>query len=470
MGIESDQLVYDYLSRVGDLAHRQQLPSADRMRLVAGLRNEIDRQRARYEPETAATVRRILQRIGTPEEVLAEVSGGSGAGRGADDDPPARPRRSAGTGSGAVAGASGPADGRGPGASGASGGEGSGREGGVGRGTVLPGVPVPGVPEQRGPGRARGLGRWSGDGADGRDGSGGSGARDGSDGAESAGGKGGKGGRGERAAGRPRLFRRARGKGGAPEEPVPAAPSPTAALPPHLAGADELGSERGEPDWWRVDPVPFGAGSDVPGFAGGIEIPELLRKPRRPADEDEREDEHDDGEDAYEEGAGGTGGRPGGRAALEPPGEPVGRARTVVRALRERRRLLKGTGAPEPAADAAPAGGAARPRPHALLLLAAAVLVAGLVSGLWLLLPAGWALVYVSRVPGPAERKAVLFGLPGAAVAGMAGWVWGRADGRWGEALASGQEARAFVDLWPWGARAAAVGLVLYLVWRSRRP
>ncbi|MCX5198679.1 hypothetical protein OOK31_33145 [Streptomyces sp. NBC_00249] len=70
MGIESDQLVYEYLSRVGDLAQRRQLPSGDRMRLVSALRDEIDRRRAKYEPDTPAAVAKILERIGTPEEVL----------------------------------------------------------------------------------------------------------------------------------------------------------------------------------------------------------------------------------------------------------------------------------------------------------------------------------------------------------------------------------------------------------------
>ncbi|MFF5705901.1 hypothetical protein ACFY7H_26000 [Streptomyces sp. NPDC012794] len=74
MGIESDHLVYEYLSRVGDLAQRRQLSSGDRMRLVAGLRDEIDRRRARYEPDTPAAVRGILDRIGTPEEVLDGVT------------------------------------------------------------------------------------------------------------------------------------------------------------------------------------------------------------------------------------------------------------------------------------------------------------------------------------------------------------------------------------------------------------
>ena len=66
MGIESDQLVFDYLSRVGDLAQQRQLPSGTRMQLVSSLRNEIDRQRAKYDPDSPAAVRRILGRLGTP--------------------------------------------------------------------------------------------------------------------------------------------------------------------------------------------------------------------------------------------------------------------------------------------------------------------------------------------------------------------------------------------------------------------
>ncbi|MDX3537898.1 hypothetical protein PV721_26810 [Streptomyces sp. MB09-01] len=79
MGIESDHLVYEYLSRVGDLAQQRQLSSGDRMRLVAGLRDEIDRRRAKYEPETPAAVRRILERIGTPEEVLDTLGSRQGS-------------------------------------------------------------------------------------------------------------------------------------------------------------------------------------------------------------------------------------------------------------------------------------------------------------------------------------------------------------------------------------------------------
>ncbi|WDN53219.1 hypothetical protein LL058_15975 [Streptomyces clavuligerus] len=70
VGIESDQLVYDYLSRVGDLAQQRHLPSGTRRELVAGLRDEIDRQRARATGDSPAAVRRILGRIGTPDEVV----------------------------------------------------------------------------------------------------------------------------------------------------------------------------------------------------------------------------------------------------------------------------------------------------------------------------------------------------------------------------------------------------------------
>ncbi|TBO54551.1 hypothetical protein EYS09_37920, partial [Streptomyces kasugaensis] len=61
MGIESDQLVFDYLSRVGDLAQQRGLPSGARMRLVATLRAEIDAQQA----DSVSGVKRVLSRLGT---------------------------------------------------------------------------------------------------------------------------------------------------------------------------------------------------------------------------------------------------------------------------------------------------------------------------------------------------------------------------------------------------------------------
>ncbi|MFF8290892.1 hypothetical protein ACF068_16925 [Streptomyces sp. NPDC016309] len=78
MGIESDQLVFDYLSRVGDLAQQRQLSSQTRMRLVSSLRSEIDSRRAK--DDSPGAVRGILTALGTPDEVVdAAASGASGA-------------------------------------------------------------------------------------------------------------------------------------------------------------------------------------------------------------------------------------------------------------------------------------------------------------------------------------------------------------------------------------------------------
>ncbi|MEV7885902.1 hypothetical protein ACWD3I_03940 [Streptomyces sp. NPDC002817] len=84
MGIESDQVVYEYLSRVGDVAQQRQLPSGTRMRLVSELRNEIDRRRAKVPVDSPAAVRRIIARLGSPDDVVTAAgsnpSGGGAAG------------------------------------------------------------------------------------------------------------------------------------------------------------------------------------------------------------------------------------------------------------------------------------------------------------------------------------------------------------------------------------------------------
>ncbi|MFJ3926420.1 HAAS signaling domain-containing protein [Streptomyces sp. NPDC090022] len=319
MGIESDHLVYAYLSEVGDLAQRSQLPSGERMRLVAGLRDEIDRRRARFEPETVSSVRQILDRLGTPEQVLAEHTALAARG------PVAEP------GGG-------------------------------------------GVPAQRGP-----------------------------------------------------------------ERPRPA----TVGLPPHMAGEKELGPE---PDWWRMSkaPGPYGVGQiEVEGFAGGIEYP---RAPERELEADE----------------------PGPEEEREPEAP---QKRSIVRVLLERRRARKADAAAGAGAGAggSGAGAAARPKPHGFLLLAAAVLAVGVVTGYWMLLAFGWAIAYASRVLGPTEKKWVVFGLPGAVFAAAVVWVWGRLNGRWGEPLVDTDLGSAFQGLWPWIVRGAAVASALYLVWRARR-
>ncbi|MFD3544004.1 hypothetical protein ACFWUQ_31500 [Streptomyces sp. NPDC058662] len=230
------------------------------------------------------------------------------------------------------------------------------------------------------------------------------------------------------------------------------APRPAAEpgnVPPHLAGLDELGPSGGEePDWWRVAPGAYGAGPQVEGFAGGIEIPDLFKED--PADPEEEP------------------------APAEPPAGPAGgRARTAVRFLRERRRAAKTAAAAAAAKAAGPEAGAAavvgRARPNALLLLAAALLVVGAAGGYWLLLAVGGLLPFASRVLGPAERKWAVFGPIGAVLVGATVWLWGRMDGRWGAALADDQLSGVLEGMWPWLVRGAAVASALYLVWRARR-
>ncbi|MDX3076014.1 HAAS signaling domain-containing protein [Streptomyces sp. NPDC088354] len=71
MGAEGDRLVLDYLSRVGDLAQTA-LPAARRAELVARLREDIDRERGRG--DSSAAVRRILKRLGSPDEVVRDAA------------------------------------------------------------------------------------------------------------------------------------------------------------------------------------------------------------------------------------------------------------------------------------------------------------------------------------------------------------------------------------------------------------
>ncbi|MER6722796.1 hypothetical protein [Streptomyces halstedii] len=387
MGIESDQLVYDYLSRVGDLAQQQQLSSGARMRLVSTLRGEIDRQRGGEAADSPATVRRILGRLGAPDELVAAAAE-SGDGtvvtpspRAAAADPePARPR----------------------------------------------GVPRPRIGMfRKDPGRADRA-----DGDAGREDPAASAVRP----VEAAG----------------------EGTAGAPPDTASAAPDPEeagtawpSASAPHMLGLGQSGVSEGvstgEPEWWRIEPGPFGetAGPagvsgapdmSVPGFVGGL-APELLRRPRPP-------EEPADAPDTAEAE----------EAAAEAAPAPA----------RKWPRLRRRT----PAADAP----ARRIRlSHPLLLLAAALLVAGAVMGSWLALAGGWVLAYSSRKFSRTEAKWVALGLPGVVVAGAVVWLWGRMDGRWGTPIAEGALGDAMADVWPGVVRTAAVASAVYLVWRSRR-
>ncbi|MCX5387911.1 hypothetical protein [Streptomyces sp. NBC_00083] len=352
MGIESDQLVYDYLSRVGDLAQQRQLPSGDRMRLVSSLRDEIDRQRAKYGTETPATVRRVLGRFGAPEEVVERAASGAGPGSGGSYAAP--PERAAPDGA------------------------------------------VPAQRDRLFPGRGKRVPR-------------------------------------------PRPRSRA---GERAAEAAPSAPSVPA--PPHLAGMDELGKQGDEPDWWRVGPTASLGGDFVPGFVGGVEIPEILRPP---VDEAEL-DEADEG-DAEGEGDDGLG-----EDADLVEVVPERRFRPRLR----RRRAVE-------AGFAGPRAGLSNP----LLLLAAVLLVAGALFGLWLALAAGWLLAYASRRLSPAESKWAVFGVPGLALVGGLVWLWGRQNGRWGDPIGAGEMGAALSGMWPWVIRVAAVGSAGFVVWRSQR-
>jgi hypothetical protein len=331
VGIESDQLVFDYLSRVGDLAQQRQLPSATRMRLVSELRNEIDRRRAKAPVDSPAAVRRILTRLGTPDDIVAAAREGASE---------------AGTDAWAA------------------------------------------VPTQRageGDDRPKGL---------------------------------------RRVVPRPR-----------PAEPKPT-PRPTGAdgapSPPHLASMDELGDSSADPDWWRKDSSPFGLGDSVPGFVGGVEIPELLKPPPKHADADEGVE--DDGSE---------------KAPKAEKAAPVEEADV---AAAPRRRL---------------------PRPgdwsNPLLLLAAVLLVVGAALGNWFALGLGWLIAWASRRLSPVESKWAVLGMPGLAVTAGVVWLWGRTDGRWGDPIVKGHMNEAVAQTWPWVVRGAAVASALYLVWRSQR-
>ncbi|MEU6482506.1 hypothetical protein [Streptomyces sp. NPDC046887] len=361
MGIESDQLVLDYLSRVGDLAQQRQLDSGTRMRLVSSLRGEIDSRRARN--DTPAAVRSILGSLGTPEKVVAAASTGA---------PP--PERFA-----SWARPADPPDHGHPEAEAAKAAE--------------PGTPD--VPEQRGP-RMPKL-RWR--------------------------------------------------KSARPEEPA------VAEEPADLWGPYPAGPGDGEvPDWWRVERGPFDGdgfgggrfGGDglvpgVPGFRGGVEIPAMLRPPPPEPDPEDGEEGEGEGKTPVVEVA------------------AAGDGEAVVAVPFWRRRLGP---AGVPAQGGSP-----------VLLIAAVLLVAGVVMGSWIVLAAGWGLAYVSRRLSRTEAKFAVLGLPGAVAVATAVWLWGRAQGRWGDPLPTGETAmrEALADTWPWSLRAAALVSALYLVWRARR-
>ncbi|KAB2588813.1 hypothetical protein [Streptomyces arboris] len=424
VGIESDQLVYDYLSRVGDLAQQQQLSSGARMRLVSTLRGEIDRRRASEGADSPAAVRRIIGRLGSPDELVsAAAESGDGtvplpsarsgaAGAGEQRRPVPRPR------SGFLR--KGPKEPDEPGA---------GPAAGLGAATGRAPAPAPKAGSRKGASRSSAdrsrtdLRKPSAD-------------RSRTDLRKPS-------------ADRPRTDpTKPPGPGENPPADTTPWPHPSA---PHVLGPDQQSS--GEGDWWRLEPGPFDAGTAIPGFFGGIEAPELLgRRPAKPeaADKEAEEAEGAEGEEDPEDGEG----------AAE-----AGPRRRALRIPRPRRRKPAVVAEPVVAAAPAPRGGFA----HPLLLLAAVLLIAGVATGSWIPLAGGWLIAYGSRTLSRTEAKWAALGLPGVVVAGALVWVWGRMDGRWGEPIAEGALREVMVDAWPVVVRIAAVASALYLVWRARR-
>ncbi|MET8503258.1 hypothetical protein ABZV60_01240 [Streptomyces sp. NPDC004787] len=216
---------------------------------------------------------------------------------------------------------------------------------------------------------------------------------------------------------------------GTPDEVVdrlaPAADAPDAPVASEAPVGDSVPAPRAA-DWWHGDaPDAADPTGRVPGFLGGVEIPELLKPP--PEDEPETEEDaapEAEAEDGDEDGDG--------------DGAEDGK-----RGLR-----LPRLGSP-------------------LLLAAAVLLLGGAAAGSVLPVAAGWLLAYLSR-----ERRMAALVLPGATFAAGALWLWGRVEGRWGTPIPPGEAAlgAALSATWPWTLRAAAIVSALYLLWRARKP
>ncbi|MET7639761.1 hypothetical protein [Streptomyces sp. NPDC005438] len=360
MGIESDRLVLDYLSKVGDLAQATSMSAAERARLVGELRGDIDRRRAAQGgADSDAAVRKILRSMGKPEDVVASASGTTVA------------------------------------------------------------VPEP-RPSTEAPERSR---NWLE-------------ALRKSGGTET-------------------------GKGGGSSDSLPGEPAPPvpAAAPPHLAGLDELSERESNPDWWQDDDPEFGSpttptrGGRVEGFTGGIELPELLRPPAVEKEEPEAE-----GGAGTADGAGPAEGKP-----AETPYQRLVRQPLDKDGARPgwRRLMPGGTG---------DTGG---PRVGGIVeYLAALILVAGAVTSSLLALGLGWLAAYWSPRLSQNEGKWAALGMPGLVVGATAVWLWGRREGRWGDAIPEGGDAMndVLANTWPVTLKVAAVASAVFLLWRARRP
>ncbi|MFH8368684.1 hypothetical protein [Streptomyces sp. NPDC018031] len=522
MGIESDRLVYDYLSQVGDLAQQRGLPSRDRMRLVASLRSEIEQRRAGAGSAglTEAGVKRILGRLGTPADVVAEAGGTAAgpdvpagapgpAGTAADDSDDGGPARgpSFPTGpAGALrglggrlgrggatrdAGRSGGTAGDAPGVPGPRD-RGAGSAGQAGRRSrgvsERPGTPMPPDPSETPRPReplhshedtephAPRPSRETDDPRPSREADGP--RRDAAEARPS--------GPAEPAAAPDarepaarRISRTARerltgfaGRNGLTGKGVPGpragadplrgaeADRPRGASPPHLAGEDELSSRESDPDWWRTDPGPFAERRDSTfGTVDGFTGGIELPELLKPPPAEEDEAERDPA--AVEQDV-----RDGDAAAGSAGGAGTARRGLLRRALRRR-----GRKAPQSDGDGGgkAAGAGAGAGAGLMVVPAIGLLLAGAFLGNIIVLAIGWLVAYYLCRLGPKEAKLAVLVLPGLVAAAAMVWVWGRLDGRWGDPIPEGGLGDVLKDTWPVVVRTAAVVSALFLLWRARR-
>ncbi|MEO3750693.1 hypothetical protein [Streptomyces sp. B6B3] len=367
MGVEDEKLVYDYLSRVGDLAHGTSMSAAERAALVNRLRDEIGQRRAAAGgAESNREVRRILGRIGRPEDVVAAAA-----------DSPTAPSR-------------GPAS--------------------------APATPPRPVPAPRSE-------------------------------------------RSDRAGRSREEDRRTADRGGSAEEPFDQLDQPLDQpldLPPGRVEAPRV-------DTWRD--------GQVGRFFGGV-IPELLRPESEEPDEDER-----------------AARRPRRRVPLDKDsdrddGRGRGRDERYDDGDYDEYEYDDFDEAPR---EAEPAAAPTRPRPRPLRriarqafatgrvggpfeLLGVVLLVAGAVAGSIYPLGLGWALAYWSPRLSRREAQWATFGGPGLVAGGYGLWLFGRANGYWGEPLVEGAAGDALADHWGMLLRMAALTSAAFLLWRARRP
>ncbi|WP_329133002.1 hypothetical protein OG552_14685 [Streptomyces sp. NBC_01476] len=229
-----------------------------------------------------------------------------------------------------------------------------------------------------------------------------------------------------------------------PTIPEPAAEPPPGSYGPYAKPRPKT-QQDGDTDWWRMGPGeagPIRAGDELaglPGMTGGVFIPfddeelaedgpQVTRKRLVPVAEEE----------------------PAAEAVAEGPAAGPGGRRLLPR-LGGLRSGGRGWGSP-------------------VLLLAAALLVAGAVIGSLIPMGLGWLMGYLSRRLTRRQAKFGILGIPGAAAAGLLVWLWGRDVGKWSTPIAEGHLGDAIQDALPATIRIAAVGSALYLLWRSRRP